>query len=181
MIAISKSPLQSANTQHDGQFLQMIPAIERYARSAFRNLRPQTREEAICAVVADAFFAFRRLVELGKQDVAYATPLARFAVRRYWSGRCASMPRSDIMSQFAPTAHGIVVERLDMFDEHTQHWHQALVEDRRATPADTAAADRRSELVPVALPAEPPNCRDPGGGQHDQRNGSKIPSLPGTG
>ncbi len=125
MIAISTSPRQAANAGHDDQFLELIPAIERYSRSAFRNLRPQTREEAICAVVADAFFAFRRLVELGKQDVAYATPLARFAVRRYWSGRCASMPRGDIMSQRARTTHGIVVERLDMFDEDSQHWARA--------------------------------------------------------
>ena len=97
MIAITKSPRQQ-NARNDEQFLTMIPAIQRYARSAFRNLRSQTREEAICAVVADAFFAFRRLVELGKQDVAYATPLARFAVRRYWTGRCACMPRGRDMN-----------------------------------------------------------------------------------
>ena len=100
MIAISKSPRPTAQAHQDDRFLEMIPAIQRYARSAFRNLRSQNREEAISAVVADAFFAFRRLVELGKQDVAYATPLARFAVRRYWTGRCACMPRGrDMMSR----------------------------------------------------------------------------------
>src|SRR5271154_2835075 len=130
MIAITKSPRQQ-NARNDEQFLTMIPAIQRYARSAFRNLRSQNREEAICAVVADAFIAFRRLVELGKQDVAYATPLARFAVRRYWTGRCACMPRGrDMMSQKAETVHGIVVERLDQFDEDQCKWRQALVEDR---------------------------------------------------
>ena len=108
MIAISKPSRPTANAQHDERFLEMIPAIQRYTRSAFRNLRAQNREEAICAVVADAFFAFRRLVELGKQDVAYATPLARFAVRRYWTGRCACMPRGrDMMSRKAGTTHGM--------------------------------------------------------------------------
>ena len=141
MIAITKSPRLTANAQHDEQFLKMVPAIQSYARSAFRNLRSQTREEAISAVVADAFFAFRRLVELGKQDVAYATPLARFAVRRYWTGRCACMPRGrDMMSQKAATTHGIVVERLDLFDAGQCKWRQALVEDRHAGPAEIAAS-----------------------------------------
>ncbi len=141
MIAISKQPRHTDKSKHDRRFLEMVPAIQRYARSAFRNLRPQMREDAVWAVVADAFFAFRRLVELGKQDIAYATPLARFAVRRYRTGRGASMPRGrDITSQKARNAYGIVIERLDKFDEQTQDWHQTLVEDRRATPADIAAA-----------------------------------------
>ncbi len=141
MIAISKLPRPTANAQHDERFLKMVPAIQRYARSAFRNLRAQTRDEAICTVVADALFAFRRLVESDKQDRAYATPLARFAVRRYWTGRCACMPRGrDMMSQKTQTTRGIVIERLEFFDEQEQHWRQALVEDRRASPADTAAA-----------------------------------------
>ena len=141
MIAITKSSHQPANVQHDGRFLEMVPAIQRDARSAFRNLRTQAREEAISAVVTDAFFAFRRLVELSKQDVAYATPLARFAVRRYWTGRCACMPRGrDMMSHKAGTTHGIVVERLDVFDADQCKWRQALVEDRHAGPAEIAAS-----------------------------------------
>ena len=61
MIASTKKSPQSAYTPDDERFLEMIPGIQRYARSAFRNLRSQVREEAICAVVADAFFAFRIL------------------------------------------------------------------------------------------------------------------------
>ena len=140
MIASTKKSPQSAYAPDDERFLEMIPAIQRYARSAFRNLRSQVREEAVCAVVADVFFAFRRLVELGKQDRAYATPLARFAVRRYWAGRCAGMTRGrDLTSPKARTTHGIIIERLDKLDNQTRNWRQALVEDRRATPADIAA------------------------------------------
>ncbi len=125
-----------------GNSCKMIPAIKRYSRSAFRNLLTTIAQTKpfYAAWWPTRSLLFAGWVELGKQDVAYATPLARFAVRRYWSGRCASMPRGDIMSQRARTTHGIVVERLDMFDEDSQHWRQALVEDRRATPADTAAA-----------------------------------------
>ena len=45
MIAITKSPRPTANAQHDEQFLKMVPAIQRYARSAFRNLRAQNRKK----------------------------------------------------------------------------------------------------------------------------------------
>jgi hypothetical protein len=89
MIAISKSAREavSAQGQENEQFLKLVPAISRYARLALRNLRSQEREEALCDVLAHAFCAFRRLVELGKRDVVYASPLARFAVARIRAGR----------------------------------------------------------------------------------------------
>ena len=46
MIAISKQTRQSAQVQADEQFLQMVPAIKRYARLAFRSLTQHDREEA---------------------------------------------------------------------------------------------------------------------------------------
>ena len=46
MIAISKQTSQSTQVQGDEQFLQMVPAIKRYARIAFRSLQPHDREEA---------------------------------------------------------------------------------------------------------------------------------------
>ncbi len=142
MIASTKKSPQAAYAPDDERFLEMIPAIQRYARSAFRNLRSQVREEAVCAVVADAFFAFRRLVELGKQERAYATPLARFACGSgCWAGRCAGMTRvRDLTSQKARTTYGIIIERLDKLDNQTRNWRQALVEDRHATPTDIPAA-----------------------------------------
>ncbi len=82
MIASTKKSPQTAYALNDERFLEMIPAIQQhYAQSAFRNLRSPSREEKPSApVVADAFFAFRRLVGLGKQDRAYTRPpLARFS------------------------------------------------------------------------------------------------------
>ena len=87
MIAISKPTHQSAHVQGDEQFLQMVPAITRYARLAFRNLQAHDREEAMSEVLCNAFCAFRRLTALGKQHLAFATPLARFAVAHFWAGR----------------------------------------------------------------------------------------------
>ena len=47
----------------------------------------------------------------------------------------------DITSPYARLANDIVVERLDQRDDEDEgHWKEALVEDRRAGPAETAAA-----------------------------------------
>ena len=59
------------------QFLAMLPRIIAHARIAFRHLDPEGREDAVIEVVANAFCAFARLVELGKADIAYASPLAK--------------------------------------------------------------------------------------------------------
>jgi 5-methyltetrahydropteroyltriglutamate--homocysteine methyltransferase len=54
--------------------------IQRFARIAFRHLDPASREEAVAEGVAAALVAYRRLFELGRQHMAYATALARYAV-----------------------------------------------------------------------------------------------------
>jgi hypothetical protein len=89
MIAIRKPSRETvcAEDQQNEQFFKLVPAIRRYALLAFRHLRPQDRDEALCEVLAHAFCAFRRLVELGKRDVVYASPLARFAVAHIRAGR----------------------------------------------------------------------------------------------
>ncbi len=38
--------------------------------------------DAVQEAVASAFVAYARLVRLGKEELAYVTPLAQFAVRR---------------------------------------------------------------------------------------------------
>ena len=63
-------------------------------------------------MVADAFFAFRRLVDWVSKGRAYTTPLARFAVRRYWAGRCAGMTRGRDLVPEGATTHGNIIERL---------------------------------------------------------------------
>ena len=46
----------------------------------------------------------------------------------------------DVLSPQAQEASGIVVERLDTFDKMQDEWRHALLEDRRATPAEIAIA-----------------------------------------
>jgi hypothetical protein len=142
MIVITKQVHQDVKDQENEQFLDMLPRILSQARRAFRQLRPEHKDELVQEVVVNAYSAFVRLVRRGKADVAFATPLANFAIRQVIAGRrVADKPRlRDVLSPQAHSANGIVVERLDRFDEKQCEWRQVLVEDRRATPADIAAA-----------------------------------------
>ena len=90
MIAISKKPAQHSNNsnhEHDREFLKLLPAIQRHAQFALRNFRAEQREEGLYEAIGYAFCAFRRLVDLGKHELAYASPLARFGVARFRAGR----------------------------------------------------------------------------------------------
>src|SRR4051812_48516559 len=69
------------------RFLHLLADICRNARIALRTLPRYRREEAIDEVVAFAFVTYGRLVELGKENLAYATPIARYAIAQYRAGR----------------------------------------------------------------------------------------------
>ena len=82
MITIAKPLHEDVKAQENHRFLAMLPRIRRQASVAFRRLRPDRKDELIQEVVANAYCAFVRLVDRGKADVAYATPLANFAIRQ---------------------------------------------------------------------------------------------------
>jgi hypothetical protein len=66
------------NSENDSAF-DAVCGPRRQASLAFRNALPEAREELIAEVVANAYHAYARLVERGKKDVAFATPLAQYA------------------------------------------------------------------------------------------------------
>jgi hypothetical protein len=142
MITIAKQLPHDNKVQENDRFLEMLPKIRRRARLAFRWLRPDRQDELVQEAVANAYCTFVALVRRGKADVAYATPLANFAIRQVIAGRqVGTKPKlRDVLSRQAHSADGIIVERLDTFDEEQGEWRAALVEDRHATPADIAAA-----------------------------------------
>ena len=127
---------------HVDQFLQMIPAIKRQARLAFRDLDPEGKEEAIADVVANAFVAFYRLAQLGKTDIAYPTPLAMYGVKQYREGRRTGTKSNckDISSSYCQKKKRFGVGRLDRFDKQDQHWIEILLEDKRSGPAEIVQA-----------------------------------------
>lgn len=121
-------------------FLAMLPAIARHARIAFRNRRGDDRDDMIQEVIANAAVAFMRLVELGKADLAYPTVLARYGVAQALEGRRVGnrLRIGDVLSAYCQKKKGVVVERLDKFDDDDGAWQEIVVEDRTATPADIA-------------------------------------------
>jgi len=143
MIArIKKVSQKQATAVHHARFLTMLPTIAEQAKHAFRAARPELKEELIAEVIANAFCAFVRLVEREKEDMAYPTPLAGYAIRQVCSGRCVGMKLNvrDVSSRHAQRTKGITVERLDKFNADDGEWKEALVEDRKVGPAETAAA-----------------------------------------
>jgi hypothetical protein len=148
MIAIAKSASQSVATRTSSseadlhqQFLELLPSIHRQAAFSFRRLGLDAREEAVQEAIAHAFAAFTRLVRLDKLDLAYAAPLARFAVARVRDGRSVGsrLNADDVMATWCQKRRKISIESLDQYEERGG-WREVLVEDGTASPADIATS-----------------------------------------
>ena len=142
MIVSAKKLRQSTVSACYAKFLSLLPAIQEQARFAFRNEKPEHRQELTAEVIANCWAAFVRLVERGLIDVVYPTPLAGYAIKQVRDGRRvgAKLNVLDISSEYCQARKQITIERLDVFDERTGEWHEVLIEDRHAGPAETAAA-----------------------------------------
>lgn len=141
MIAQASSTREASQDDNE-LFLAMLPAIERHAQHFFCGRPREQREELVARTVALAFSMFVRLVNRGKSDVAYPSPLAIYACRQVLAGRSLGTRLNvrDVTSRHCRVRKGVHVERLDHFDEQEGSWREILVEDRRSTPADIAAA-----------------------------------------
>jgi hypothetical protein len=96
-------------------FLTILPRIELHARLYFRGLRcPQRRDDAVAETVALAWRWFVRLVERGKDPLAFPTVLAAYAARAVRCGRrlCGQGGGKDVLSPLARQRHGFAVEGL---------------------------------------------------------------------
>lgn len=140
MIAPAPQPTPRVATNTQDMFLAMLPRIRAIARHAFRHENPESRDNLIAEVVANAFVNFTRLVKRGKAEVAHPTPLAVFGIRQVRVGRQVGCKLNirDVCSLYAQLAKGIRVERLDQRDADGQ-WQELLVEDRKSGPAEVAA------------------------------------------
>ena len=142
MIATAKPVFRRESTPawHES-FLDMLPAIVRHASISFSDQPYQHRKELVQEAVANCLVAYVRLVELDKEDLAYPTVLAMYAVRQIREGRRVGtkMNVKDVSSQYCQLAKGITVKRLDHLDHDSAEWLEIVVEDGHATPADIAA------------------------------------------
>lgn len=134
-VACASNPI---STEHRQQFLKMLPKIRLHARVAFRHLDPEAKQEAIQDVICNAWKAFVALVNRGKADLAYATPLAMYGVRQHRDHRRvgAKLNIRDVLSSYCQNRKHLTVERLDRFDHKEDVWLEVLLEDRHAGPFD---------------------------------------------
>jgi hypothetical protein len=142
MIATTKQIRPTVTAQQNEQFLEMVPLIRSRARLAFRRLRPEAKQELVQEVIANAYCRFSRLVRAGKAALAFASPLANYAIRQVLDGRQVGTSANTrcVMSHYQRAVAGVIIERLNAFDHEQGEWRDALVEDHHASPADIAAA-----------------------------------------
>src|SRR5436190_1302217 len=146
MIALAPAPNSSvprppsAQPDWPARFLLLLPLIPRIARHAFRRLSREQREDAVQEVIASAYVAFARLVERGKEDVAFATPLARYAIAQFRAGRRVGsrLNLHDLSSPYCEQRNNVALESLFRLTD-TGRWQEILVEDKRSSPATIAA------------------------------------------
>lgn len=146
MIAFAKPSRRKIAAQNklawQAGFVALLPDICRQIRFALRRMERERREEAMQEALANALVAYVRLHKLGKTDVAYATPLANYAVRQVGSGRQVACPLNmyEVLSPYAQRKLGFTVSRLQRPDAKEGTWKEILVEDSSCTPAELAAS-----------------------------------------
>ena len=117
------------------RFLAMLPRIREKLVFEFREMKAEELEEALAECYANAWFAYRRLVELGKELLAYAYPLATYAAKHYRTGRRVTGDLArEVMSPLCERRHGVTCARF-----HVGQWDDFSAEHSHATPADLAA------------------------------------------
>ena len=137
---------------------EVLPRIETHAEVCFRGIRCLHRQEEFKAeMVALAWRWFLRLIEKGKDPLAFPTALATYAAKAVKSGRrLAGQERSkEVLSPVAQRKHGVKVEPLPSstrrpYDDFygTVHGQQELdafeerLRDNTLTPPPEAAAFR---------------------------------------
>jgi hypothetical protein len=124
-------------------FVLIIPLIRQHAQFSFRKKRSEEKEELVEECLANAFRAYVRLLELGKEDLIYPSVLAKFAVKQVRCGRRVGghLNSNDILSGYAQLRRNIVLERLDYYDPEAKAWRAAVVEDP-STPIPEQVAFR---------------------------------------
>lgn len=133
-VAVANHAIDDQAVDWQSGFLRLLPAIYRQTKRHFRHLHGDARSEAVQEAVVDALMAYRRLVLLGKADVAYATPLASYACRQFYEGRRVSLRQNsqEVTSPFCQRRQSFAVLCAD-------DWQDQLLDHRRSTPADLAA------------------------------------------
>ncbi len=121
-------------------FIDMLPRVQRNAGRAFRHLPIEAREEAVQETVANAFVAYARLAERGREHVAFAVPLSRYAIKQVCVGRRVGTSTNSRDLMASPTRQD---RPRRVFHGHCPDQWQTLLATgpgrRCGTPAEQAA------------------------------------------
>lgn len=123
------------------RFVLLLPTIVKNVALAFRNLRPEAQAEAVQEALANACVAYARLVERGKEGLAFATVLAKYAVAQVRTGRQVGGKLNilDVSSIYCQRRKRFALQRLDRYIPEEECWREAVVEDGRMPIADLVA------------------------------------------
>ena len=120
------------------RFTALLPLIARCLAAAFRKLPPELRAEAIEEGIANCCVAYYGLVERGKENLAFGSVLAKFAIRQVFAGRRVggSLNSADVSSDYARRRQQFEVNRLDRYDPIERCWKEVLLEDSKTPILD---------------------------------------------
>ena len=123
------------------RFMVLLPTILNYVLPAFRRLRPEAKGEAVQEAVACTYLAYARLVERGKESLAFATVLADHAIKQTRIGRLVGghINSNDISSVYGQRRRQLRLARLDRFDAREGGWQEVIIEDQRTPIPDKVA------------------------------------------
>jgi hypothetical protein len=119
-------------------FLSILPRIELHACVYFRGIRcPQRKDDAVQETVAMSWRWFVRLVEQGKDPLAFPVALASYAARAVKCGRrlCGQLKGKDVLSPLAQQRHGFAVEPLPHSVASTHEERYSAVRGQRQQDA----------------------------------------------
>lgn len=123
------------------RFLRMLPSIRHTAKFQLAGLPAEAKEDAITEIVASCYIAYFRLVELGKESLAYPSVLAGYAIRQYRAGRRVGSRarRNDVYTKYCRKKNGHELCHLGAPAEQVGRWNEYLVDNTVSPVPDQAA------------------------------------------
>jgi hypothetical protein len=141
-VPVSPLPARPLQALH-GRFLSLVPRIRLHGCVYFRHVRSTfTKEELLAEMVAICWKWFVRLVQRGKDPLAFPSALASYAARAVRSGRrLVRQERArDVLSPVAQQRHGFLVSRLPYVEtEFVNPLLEALIDNTVSPVLDQVA------------------------------------------
>ena len=123
-------------------FLRMLPVVRRLAWRASRQMPYAHRHDFVAEVIANVAVAVAQLAHRGELDRAFPSSLVGYAAKQVRSGRLVGgrLNVRDVSSRHCCVRKGVRIVHFDDQPDTSTEWKESLLEDRRAGPAETAAA-----------------------------------------